>query len=138
VRRKLFSLLASLFVPLVLLGTSANSAASSRPARHDIDHVVISASTRAFRADAARVGLSEAQLRSGWQSVATCEVGGNWSMIGSKYSGIGFLNTTWHEYGGDRFAPLAGHATETQQIVIAMAVTGGWIPDQSGCSPGGW
>jgi hypothetical protein len=77
-------------------------------------------------------------LRAEWQHVAVCEVGGNWKMTGPSYSGIGFSNSTWDSYGGRRFAPLAGLATEDQQIVIGMKVTGGWVPDQNGCNPGGW
>lgn len=84
----------------------------------------------------ARVTIEE--LRAEWQHVAICEVGGNWSMLGSSYSGIGFANSTWRQYGGSRFAPLAGQAPRDVQILIGMKVTGGWVPDQQGCSPGGW
>jgi hypothetical protein len=84
----------------------------------------------------ARVTIDE--LRAEWQHVAICEVGGNWSMLGSSYSGIGFANSTWRQYGGSRFAPLAGQAPRDVQILIGMKVTGGWVPDQQGCSPGGW
>ncbi len=73
-----------------------------------------------------------------WEQVALCEVGGNWSMVGPTYSGIGFSNATWYEYGGRRFAPRAGEATRFEQIAVGMRVTGGWIPDQYGCDPGGW
>lgn len=84
----------------------------------------------------ARVTIDE--LRAEWQHVAMCEVGGNWSMLGPSYSGIGFANSTWRQYGGSRFAPLAGQAPRDVQILIGMKVTGGWVPDQQGCSPGGW
>jgi hypothetical protein len=83
-------------------------------------------------------GVTVDELRQEWQSVAECEVGGNWAMTGPVYSGIGFLNATWSSYGGGRFARLAGQATRDEQIVIAMRVTGGWVPDQDGCSRGGW
>jgi transglycosylase-like protein len=83
-------------------------------------------------------GVTVGQLRQEWQNVAECEVGGNWSMTGPVYSGIGFLNATWSSYGGRQFAPLAGQATRDEQIVVAMRVTGGWVPDQHGCSPSGW
>jgi hypothetical protein len=59
-------------------------------------------------------------------------------MVGPEYSGIGFSNATWFQYGGARFAPKAGDATPVQQILIGMRVTHGWIPDQGGCSPTGW
>jgi len=92
----------------------------------------------ALYADAVAVGVTVAQLRAEWQRVAVCEVGGNWAMTGPRYSGIGILNTTWYEYGGRRFAPLAGDATRDEQIVIGMRVTRDWVPDQDGCSPTGW
>ena len=82
--------------------------------------------------------LTVGQLRAQWQHVAICEVGGNWSMTGPIYSGIGFLNATWSAYGGQRYAPLAGRASRDQQIVVGLRVTGGWVPDQHGCSPTGW
>ncbi|NNN02290.1 MAG: hypothetical protein HKL86_10715 [Acidimicrobiaceae bacterium] len=87
---------------------------------------------------AAKVKTTIGELRAQWQHVAICEVGGNWSMVGSWYSGIGFLNSTWSTYGGTRFAPLAGQATRDQQILIGMKVTNGQVPDQYGCSPTGW
>ena len=87
---------------------------------------------------AAALHVSIARLREEWQHVAICEVSGNWSMVGSAYSGIGFLNATWSAYGGTHFARLAGLASRDQQILIGMKVTGGRVPDQNGCSPTGW
>lgn len=89
-------------------------------------------------AAARQVGMSLGRLRQEWQSVAVCEVGGHWAMTGPIYSGIGFLNATWDAYGGRQFAPLAGLASRDEQILVAMKVTGGWVPDQNGCSPSGW
>lgn len=82
--------------------------------------------------------ITLAELVSKWQRVAICEVNGNWSMDGPYYSGIGFSNATWRQYGGTRFAPLAGDASRLQQILIGMKITKTWIPDQYGCSPVGW
>ncbi len=93
---------------------------------------------RELRASALRLRVSVNQLRAMWQRVAICEVAGNWSMVGPVYSGIGFLNSTWSHYGGTRYAPLAGLATRDEQILIGMQVTGGYVPDQYGCSPVGW
>jgi Transglycosylase-like domain len=66
--------------------------------------------------------------------VAVCETGGNWAMQGPTYSGIGFLNSTWIAYGGLRYAPNAGLATPDEQIIVAMRITGGSIPDQGYCA----
>lgn len=87
---------------------------------------------------AAKVRHTVPELRAEWQHVAICEVGGDWAMVGSWYSGIGFLNSTWTAYGGTKYAPVAGRATRDQQILIGMKVTGGYVPDQNGCSPTGW
>jgi resuscitation-promoting factor RpfA len=99
---------------------------------------VVTAASRALAAEALVRGVSLRALLSEWQRVAICEVNGNWSMTGPVYSGIGFSNATWYEYGGRNFAPLAGDATRDQQILIGMKVTRGWVPDQDGCNPGGW
>jgi hypothetical protein len=130
-----------LFIPLVLLTQPAGAAdAVSKPVRPAPPHVhlVIDPTVRALVVDAVSMGVSVRELRAQWQDVAMCEVGGNWSMTGPRYSGIGFSNATWNTYGGTRFAPLAGQASVIEQIVIGMRVTGGWVPDQNGCTPGGW
>ncbi len=87
---------------------------------------------------ASHLHLSLQQLMSKWQRVAVCEVNGRWSMEGPIYSGIGFLNFNWQQFGGTHFGPLAGDATPEQQVLIAMRITKTWIPDQYGCSPSGW
>ena len=102
-------------------------------------HLALERDTAARLAAAARGrGVSVSQLRSQWQHVAICEVGGNWAMTGPTFSGIGFSNSTWTAYGGTRYAALAGRATRDQQIIIGMRVTGGWVPDQYGSTLGGW
>ena len=61
---------------------------------------------------------SRARLR-----IARCETGGNWQMVGPRYSGgVGFANTTWDGFGGREFAPMAGYATREQQIIVAERV----------------
>lgn len=100
--------------------------------------LALSPTLRALAATARSMHLTVSQLRQEWQNVAVCEVGGNWSMTGSMYSGIGFLNATWRSYGGTRYAPVAGMATRDEQILIGMRVTKTYVPDQYGCSPTGW
>lgn len=92
----------------------------------------------ALAVTAAAMRVTIDQLRAKWQQVAVCEVNGDWSMTGPTYSGIGFANATWSQYGGTKYAPLAGLATRDQQILIGMRITNGQIPDQNGCSPTGW
>jgi Transglycosylase-like domain len=152
VRRVLFAAIVALATPSALLTTPAFSppaAAVSKPTpkptpaptprlvRHAASAVAIEESHELVR-DARTRGVGVVTLRAEWQRVAICEVDGNWSMVGPSYSGIGFQNGTWDEYGGTRYAPVAGRAGEDAQIVVGMRVTGGWVPDQYGCDPGGW
>ena len=149
-RRVLFAVIVALATPLALLTTPAFSppaAAASKPrpkptpaprvSRHAVSAIVLQESNELVR-DARTRGVGVVTLRAEWERVAICEVNGNWSMVGPAYSGIGFQNGTWDEYGGTRYAPVAGRAGEDAQIVVGMRVTGGWVPDQYGCDPGGW
>jgi hypothetical protein len=120
----------------VAVKPSAKVLAERARLRHQ--KAVTTTTLRAMSFAAAAVQTSVVRLRAEWQQVAICEVGGNWAMTGPRYSGIGFLNTTWSTFGGTKFARLAGEASRDQQILIGMRVTGGWVPDQYGCSPGGW
>lgn len=129
--------------PLPKPGATPPGATAHHPRHGAHPHLdsrqVIDAATQRYLAVTARaMRVTVGELRAQWQHVAICEVGGNWAMVGSAYSGIGFLNTTWSQYGGMRYAPLAGLATRDQQIVIGMKVTHGWVPDQFGCSRNGW
>lgn len=153
-RRVLFAVIVALATPLALLTAPAFSppaAAVSRPTstptpaptlapralRHVVSAIALQETHELVR-DARTRGVGVVTLRAEWERVAICEVNGNWSMVGPAYSGIGFQNGTWDEYGGTRYAPLAGRAGEDAQIVVGMRVTGGWVPDQDGCDPGGW
>lgn len=67
----------------------------------------------------ASAGISD----SFWDRMAQCETAGDWSMVGSRYSGgLGFYNGTWDSFGGREFAAKAGQATREQQIVVANRV----------------
>jgi hypothetical protein len=141
VRRILFGLLVSVLTAVVLLAPVV----SSHRSHHARSHVVapnrpIHDTTVLFRPHIADKAVVTAlrQLRAEWQHVAICEVGGDWDMTGQSYSGIGFSNATWSQYGGSQYAPLAGMASEDQQILIGMKVTKGQVPDQNGCSTTGW
>jgi hypothetical protein len=58
-----------------------------------------------------------------WQEIANCETGGNWSMVGSTYSGgLGIYNGTWNAFGGQQFASNPGLATREQQIIVAERI----------------
>jgi resuscitation-promoting factor RpfB len=58
-----------------------------------------------------------------WEEIAQCETGGNWSMVGSTYSGgLGIYNGTWNAFGGQQFASNPGYATREQQIIVAERI----------------
>ena len=117
---------------------AVNPRVRDRDVRQDrVEHVELVA-VQALSHVAARLHLTTRQLVQKWQRVAECEVSGNWQMEGSEYSGIGFSNATWDAYGGTRYGPLAGDATPVQQVLVGMSITKTWIPDQFGCTPGGW
>jgi len=144
VRRIMFALLVLVLTAIVPLSSPAGAAVVARPRlpTHKIvlgPHRIVATSLRhALVRVASSVSLNIDELRNKWQHVAVCEVSGNWSMVGPSYSGIGFSNGTWSQYGGRRFAPVAGDASRDQQIIIGMRVVHGQIPDQHGCSPYGW
>jgi transglycosylase-like protein len=139
VRRAIFAMLLSVVIPVVVGAPLASAAAVSRPTKPVVRHDLIAlAASRALAAEALVRGDTIRSLLVDWQRVAVCEVNGNWSMTGPVYSGIGFSNATWDQYGGSRFAPVAGDATRDQQILVGMRVTRGQIPDQDGCDSGGW
>lgn len=147
-RRMLYVLvalaLAAVVLPTLAEAQTTRPTSGLRPAVESVrqiaaTHPVVRHARRSLlQPVAAAARVSVRQLRGEWQHVAICEVGGNWSMNGPSYSGIGFANSTWVQYGGSRYAPRAGYAPRDVQILIGMRVTGGWVPDQNGCSPGGW
>ena len=113
-RRVLFAAIVALATPLALLTTPAlapPAAAVSKPrptptpAPRVIRHVVSTIAleeTHELVRDARTRGVGVVTLRAEWERVAICEVNGNWSMVGPAYSGIGFQNGTWDEYGVTR------------------------------------
>jgi peptidoglycan hydrolase-like protein with peptidoglycan-binding domain len=59
-----------------------------------------------------------------WDSVASCESGGNWSINTGNgyYGGLQFSGSTWRAYGGSSYAPRADLASRTEQITVAQRV----------------
>ena len=142
----MMSVVTAAAVPATISGAPAPDHAAPAPARvvRHIAHPPSPALVRARSLRRAVVHLAAQRrttlggLLDQWQRVAVCEVNGNWHMVGPVYSGIGFLNSTWAQYGGRRFASVAGQAGRLAQVLVGMRVTGGWVPDQYGCQPGGW
>ena len=69
-----------------------------------------------------------------WWKVAVCEEGGR---DNPTFGYLGIYPRSWLAYGGGRFAPVAGRATWRQQVIVARAIDGRYVPDQHGCA-GGW
>lgn len=65
-----------------------------------------------------------------WDSIAMCEATGDWSInTGNGFSGgLQFTPSTWSEFGGGEYAPMAHQASREQQIDIAEKVLSvqGW------------
>jgi hypothetical protein len=61
----------------------------------------------------------------GWDGVAACESGGNWSINTGNgyYGGLQFTQQTWAGAGGLAYAPRADLATPEQQIAIASKLS---------------
>ncbi|MFJ9035884.1 transglycosylase family protein [Streptomyces sp. NPDC102406] len=61
---------------------------------------------------------------SGWDAVAQCEAGGNWSANTGNgfYGGLQFTPSTWAAYGGKQYAPNAHLASRSEQIAVANKV----------------
>ncbi len=59
-----------------------------------------------------------------WDTVASCESGGNWAInTGNGYhGGLQFSPSTWSGHGGGEFAPSAYLATKEEQIAVAERV----------------
>ncbi|WSE10897.1 LysM peptidoglycan-binding domain-containing protein [Streptomyces sp. NBC_01445] len=65
-----------------------------------------------------------------WGCLAECESTGRWHINSGNgyYGGLQFLQSTWEEHGGLRYAPRADLATRAEQIAVAEKVLGaqGW------------
>ncbi|MDF0529834.1 transglycosylase family protein [Tsukamurella sp. 8F] len=70
---------------------------------------------------------ANAATDSQWDTVASCESGGNWAInTGNGYQGgLQFSQSTWDAYGGSQYAPSANQASKAQQIAVAEKVLAG-------------
>ncbi|MFJ5301255.1 transglycosylase family protein [Streptomyces sp. NPDC088350] len=67
---------------------------------------------------------ASAATASEWDTVASCESGGNWSINTGNgyYGGLQFSASTWAAYGGTAYASTANQASKSQQIAVAEKV----------------
>lgn len=71
------------------------------------------------------INAAEAQADPGadWNSIASCESSGNWSIhTGLFEGGLQFLPSTWIANGGGQYAQHAYQATPAQQVAVAEKV----------------
>lgn len=65
-----------------------------------------------------------------WDQLAQCETGGRWATnsVPGYSGGLGFAHSSWRDFGGHEFAPIAAQASREQQIVVAERIlaTMGW------------
>jgi hypothetical protein len=116
-----------------------DEAQRAEQARADQQLLAYAAAVTQAENDEALRALAQAEREAGsgipdgyWDRMAQCETGGDWTMVGSRYSGgLGFYNGTWDSFGGREFAARAGQATREQQIIVANRVA-----DEVGLS--GW
>ena len=68
-----------------------------------------------------------ANAATGWDEVAACESGGDWSINTGNgyYGGLQFSQQTWEGYGGTQYAATADQASKSQQIAIGEKVLAG-------------
>ncbi|MDN6329278.1 MAG: transglycosylase family protein, partial [Brachybacterium sp.] len=65
-----------------------------------------------------------ANAATGWDEVAACESGGDWSINTGNgyYGGLQFSQSTWEGFGGTEYAASADQASKSQQIAVAERV----------------
>ena len=70
---------------------------------------------------------TSASAATGWDEVAACESGGDWSINTGNgyYGGLQFSQQTWEGYGGTEYAATADQASKSQQIAIGERVLEG-------------
>lgn len=71
----------------------------------------------------AKAGGMPGMSGTNWDAIAQGESSGNWKAnTGNGYfGGLQFLQSTWEQFGGGKFAPRADLATREQQIAVAEA-----------------
>ena len=59
-----------------------------------------------------------------WNRLAQCESGGRWHINtpNGYYGGLQISSSTWHGFGGGRYAKIPSRASKAQQIKVAKRI----------------
>lgn len=104
--------------------THARRTPTTSPMRRSLTRSAVALAGGAFVAAGMLSTGTAANAAGGWDEVAQCESGGDWSINTGNgyYGGLQFDNQTWLGSGGGAYAPRADLATREQQIAIANKV----------------
>src|SRR5664280_2254701 len=94
-------------LPFMFYQPQNRPAQKQSPLRNRLAGVAIAAS--AALVTGISLGAPAQASGSVWDSVAACESGGNWAINTGNgfYGGLQFSSSTWHAYGGTRYASTA-------------------------------
>ncbi|HEX7352777.1 transglycosylase family protein [Brachybacterium sp.] len=99
---------------------------SSRPAslRRGLTRTAVTLAGGAVVATGMLATGGAANAATGWDDVAACESGGDWSINTGNgyYGGLQFSQQTWEGFGGTEYASSADQASKSQQIAVAERV----------------
>ena len=110
--------------------THATRTLKTSPLRRGLARTAVTLAGGAVVATGMIATGTAANAAGGWDEVAACESGGDWSInTGNGYhGGLQFSGQTWRAFGGGKYAPTADQASRAQQIDIAKKVQAqqGW------------
>ncbi len=99
---------------------------SSRPAslRRGLARTAVTLAGGAVVATGMLATGGAANAATGWDEVAACESGGDWSINTGNgyYGGLQFSQQTWEGFGGTEYASSADQASKSEQIAVAERV----------------
>ncbi|MGP9538819.1 transglycosylase family protein [Brachybacterium sp. AOP43-C2-M15] len=107
--------------------THAKRTPTASPMRRSLTRSAVALAGGAFVAAGMLSTGTAANAAGGWDEVAQCESGGDWSINTGNgyYGGLQFSQQTWEGYGGTEYAPSADQASKSQQIAVAEKVLAG-------------
>ena len=107
--------------------THATRTLKTSPLRRGLARTAVTLAGGAVVATGMIATGTAANAAGGWDEVAACESGGDWSINTGNgyYGGLQFSQQTWEGYGGTQYAATADQASKSQQIAIGEKVLAG-------------